>query len=196
MQYSQSPGDALRRLPGRLFLDSSTLQVLQRYGEFIYDGGSISTADKIFSVPNGAFNLEALRQIMFVGQRAMFQLVLSENSLEEVVASGCPVYLSWALELLEYWRCMLNAYADAAGGPFSGRGQCLARKIRERQFGHLSCKDRDLLSDALTLECDVFITMDRKLAKMASSIERETGLSVLEPTQYWELLRPWAALFV
>jgi len=48
-------------LPRRLFLDSSTLQRLESYGEFIYDGGPIDENDRIWSVPNGIDEIEALR---------------------------------------------------------------------------------------------------------------------------------------
>ena len=39
------------KLPWRLFLDSSTLQALHSYGEFIYDGGSIDPKDRIWLMP-------------------------------------------------------------------------------------------------------------------------------------------------
>ena len=59
-------------LPRRLFLDSSTLQRLESYGEYIYDGGSIEEYDRISSIPHGFDNIEALRQIMFVGTACPF----------------------------------------------------------------------------------------------------------------------------
>src|SRR5262245_60376346 len=63
---------SFEELPRRLFLDSSTLQRLESYGEFIYDGGSIDKKDRIWSVPGGVDDIEALRCIMFVGRRACF----------------------------------------------------------------------------------------------------------------------------
>lgn len=196
MKPTNSPQEAFSRLPRRLFLDSSTLQVLETYGEFVYDGGSIDPSDRILTIPDGMLNLEALRQIMFVGQRAMFELVLSENSLREVLASGRPTYLNWALEVLDYWQGLLSGYAEGGVAPFTGRGGALAQSLMGQQFGYLSSKDRALLSDALVRECDAFITMDRKLQKNAPHLEQTTELRVLEPAQYWELLEPWAALFV
>ena len=84
------------KLPWRLFLDSSTLQALHSYGEFIYDGGSIDPKDRIWLMPNGPENIQGLKEIMFVGKRASLELVLSANSLEEVAQRQTPSYLRWA----------------------------------------------------------------------------------------------------
>ena len=196
MQATDSNSTDLERLPGRLFLDSSTLQTLEAYGEFVYDGDSIEPGARILAVPDGMRNCEALRDIMIVFQRGMFQLVLSENSLREVLARGRPTYLNWALEVLDYCQGILSQYVESGADAFSGGGPRLSEKITGPQFGYLSKKDRALLADALALECDAFLTMDKKLARNAVHVERETGLKILEPVQYWEILRPWAALFV
>src|SRR5206468_11898399 len=103
---------AFEQLPRRLFLDSSTLQRLQSYGEFIYDGRSIGEDDRIWAVPGGVDDVEALRRIMFVGQRAMFELVLSNNSFREVEDSGRVEYLMWAQEALGYWQNLLRDYDE------------------------------------------------------------------------------------
>lgn len=192
----QDGGSTLAALPGRLFLDSSTLQTLHQYGEYIYDSGEIPPGDRVHSVANGVVNVEALRQIMLVGQRANFEIALSRNSLDEVLASRRHDYLQWALEALDYWETCLSAYRDPGAPPFSGRGPRLAAQVMSAEFGYLSLKDRCLLRDALLLECDAFLTMDRRLARNALHIHRELTLRVLEPAGYWELLRPWAPLFL
>ena len=129
-------------LPRRLFLDSSTLQRLESYGEFIYGGGRIDENDRIWSVPNGIDEIEALREIIFVGQRACFELVVSNNSFREVADSGRVSYLTWAHEVLGYWEGLLCNYADYGVAPFSGRGEELARKLETANFGYMSAKAR------------------------------------------------------
>ncbi len=186
---------AFEELPRRLFLDSSTLQRLESYGEFIYDGGSIDENDRIWTIPGGVVEIEALRAIMFVGQRACFELVLSDNSFAEVGESGRVSYLMWAHEVLTYWQQILRNYADHGVAPLTGRGAQLALKLQSPKFGYMSRKDALLIRDAVLLECDAFLTMDNKLAKNAGHIERELGLRVLSPTAYWKLLQPWAALY-
>lgn len=183
----------LNEVPGRIFLDSSTLQTMQDYGEFVYDGGEIAHEDRIWSIPDGFQNLEALREIMLVGRRSSLQLALSRNSLQEVLDRGRYDYLQWALEVLEYWEGCLAAYEDGSQA-LSGRGVPLAAKLAGNRFGYLSAKDAKLIRDAVLLECDVFLTMERRLPKNAAHLERELHIKVLQPPGYWDSLRPWAAL--
>jgi hypothetical protein len=188
--------EPLNNLPGRLFLDSSTLQALQTYGEYIYDGGYIDANNSLWSIPNGYPNIEALRQIMFVGQRANFELVLSSNSLREVADRMKHDYLQWAYEIVAYMDGLLSVYKAEGRLPFTGVGKDLAERVTPTNFGYLSHKDLILIRDALLLECEAFLTMDRKLKRNAPHIERELGLKVLEPTDYWTLLEPWDTLSV
>lgn len=183
---------SINQIPGRIFLDSSTLQTLQDYGEFIYDGGEIEPADKIWSIPNGLENIEALRKIMLVGKRGSLQFAVSRNSLQEVLDRNRDDYLQWALEMLDYWESCLRAYEDR-NSAFSGHSKALAAKLTGNRFGYLSTKDAKLVHDAALLECDVFLTMERKLPKNAIHIEKELGIKVLQPIGYWELLGPWAS---
>ena len=74
----------MSEIPGRVFLDSSTLQTLQTYGEFIYDGGEIPQGDRIWSILDGFENVDSLQQIVIIWGRGTFQLALSKNSLREI----------------------------------------------------------------------------------------------------------------
>ena len=183
-------------LPRRLFLDSSTLQVLNTYGEFIYDGGSIDTQDRIWSIPDGPEKVQALKDIMFVGQRASWELVLSANSLKEVSEGQDPSYLQWAFEVMHYWESVLDGYRVHGQPAFMGNGVQTAATLESPAFGYLSKKDKALLADALVLECDAFITLDHRLFRNRRHFESQIPLRILEPLTFWELLRPWARLFV
>ena len=183
-------------LPWRLFLDSSTLQALHSYGEFIYDGGCINPNDKIWRTPHGPENIQALEAIMFVGQRASFELVLSANSLDEVDERHDASYSQWAIEVMNYWETLLAGYREQGALPFEGLGISLAAKLESTSFGYLSKKDRALLSDAVVLECDAFITLDLKLCRNANHLESQLSMRILEPRSYWRMLKPWARLFV
>jgi len=185
---------SLEQIPGRVFLDSSTLRTLQDYGEYIYNGGEITQENRIWSIPNGFENLEALRQIMLVGNRGPLQLVLSHHSLKEVSDRGNPDYLQWAYEMLDYWEGCLATYEESSSA-FSGKGVLLSSKLQERQFGYLSTKDAALIKDAVLLECDAFLTMERRLPRNATHLEQKLEIKVLQPIGYWDLLKPWAALF-
>jgi hypothetical protein len=178
------------QLPRRIFLDSSTLQTLQNYGEFIWENVEIPQTNRIWSVTNGIQNLEALRNIFFVNQRAGFEFALSDNSLSEVSEKRDAHYLQWAYDVLDHWLACL-AEAEA----LSDESLHLAAKLDGKSFGYLGAGDRALIKDAVLLDCDAFLTMEQRLPKNAQHIQRELGIQILTPVQYWDLLRPWARLY-
>jgi len=184
----------LYSIPKRVFLDSCTLQTLQDYGEFIYDGGQIPDDDQIWLVPELFEEVRALHEIMLVAQRAHFEFALSRNSLSEVTARNKHDYLQWAFEMIDYWESCLNLYRRT--GPFTGRGKILIESTNWNSFGYLSRKDLALIKDAILFECSAFLTIERKLAKNTSHLEKMLGLKILRPLDFWYLLRPWAPLIL
>ena len=84
-------------LPKRTFMDSSVLQTLEDYGEYVYDGGELKYNFAILKTPNGLKNLDALRYIMEVAQRVNFEFALSKNSLNEVYVKHDFNYIQWAI---------------------------------------------------------------------------------------------------
>lgn len=178
--------------PRRIFLDSSTLQALRDYGELIYDNVEPVPGDRVYSIPGGFNELDALRDIFFVNRRASSEFALSENSFKEVAAKNDRAYIQWAYDVLDHWEGCVAAYRES---PFSGDGQVMADHLDDRSFGYLGENDRLLLQDAVALECDAFLTMDRKLAKNANHLKQHTCIRVLLPSQFWDLLEPWACLF-
>lgn len=181
-----SPFEAL---PRRIFIDSCTVQTLGKYGEFIYDGGSIAEDDKIHCIPQGFENLLALRNICAVTGRAMFQWIVSDTSRMEAEAKRDSAHLQWLFEIANYARPFLEET-----GP-TPRSRALADLLSEPRFGYLGQGDRKLLADAIFFQCDSFLTVERKLPKNASHIRRELGIRILTPVSYWDQLRPWAALW-
>jgi hypothetical protein len=176
-------------LPRRVFIDSCTVQTLRKYGQFIYDGGSIRSSDVIHRIPEGLDNLEALRAICQVTSRALFQWIVSDASRHEAAVKGDAGHLQQLFEIDNYARAFLGET-----GP-SPESEALAVRLDETKFGYLGVGDRILLQDAIFLQCDSFLTMERKLPKNAAHIERELGIRVLTLIRYWEMLQPWAALW-
>lgn len=176
-------------IPHRIFLDSSTLQTLQRYGGFIYEHEALDAADSIHRDPSGVAKLEALRSIMRAAERAPFQFALSNNSFLEVARRGDSRYLQWAYDVLDHWEACLNEAPPPAADVKS------VAAIDSTSYSYLGAGDRALLKDALFLGCNSFLTMENKLPRNADHIRRTLGLRVLSPLGMWELLRPWAELF-
>ena len=164
---------AFDAIPRRLFLDSSTLQTLLAHGGAIFDGEP-PIVDAAGGV--GTDELEALRLIVLVNERAMFDFVLSEGSIDEVLAKRDPKYTRWAYDVLDHWHLRVAEYR---GGAFEGSGATRAARLDDPRFGYLSVKDKRLLSDALALECDAFLTIEQKLPKMGRDIETHLQIKVL-----------------
>src|SRR5437868_14660316 len=57
-------------VPRRLFLDSSTLQTIMGYGEFIWENVEPPLGDRAYRIPGFIDDLDALRLIFQVNQRA------------------------------------------------------------------------------------------------------------------------------
>lgn len=174
-----------------MFLDSSTLQAIFRYGEFIWENVEPPPDDRAYSV--GLLpNLDALRCIFQVNQRAGFDIVFSESAYREAAAKGESRYTRYAAAVFDHWLTRVEEYRGRA---MHGHGADVAARLERSGFGYLSAKDKRLLQDALALECHAFLTLDRKLAKNKQHLEATVGIRVLLPTEYWALLRPWAAVW-
>ena len=178
-------------LPQRIFLDTSTLQMLQDYGGQIWENVPIPDNDRIYSIPDGPATIDALRRIFFINQHALWQFAISVNSLREVAAKGDTRYLQWAYDVLDHWQICLEE-----SGPPSLKGQTIGAKLKTTSFDYLGDGDRSLLLDAVTLECDAFLSCDRKLIKNSHHIQAEIAILVFTPIQHWQMLEPWARLYV
>jgi hypothetical protein len=165
------------RLPRRIYLDTCTLQTM-------YDDNLVVFDEEPYG-PVLDEELAALRNIITINERARFEFVVTETGLREVVDRGKPRYTQWVNDVRDSWL------ARTIGSEVPPWGL----RFYQPRFGMISKKDRILLQDALDLGCDAFMTMEKKLPTNAEHIERWTGLRVMRPSTFWELLRPWAALY-
>jgi hypothetical protein len=172
-------------LPRRVYLDTSTLQMLYDFGGEVFEGEPFAPVGRAARVKGLGDELDALRMIFLVNQRAMFEFVVTEASLREVVARERRKFTQWVYDVLDTWLIQSAREKRSPSGS----------KFDECRFGMISAKDRLLLQDALDWRCAAFMTMERRLPTAAGFIERETGLLVMRPSTYWRLLAPWASLY-
>jgi hypothetical protein len=177
-------------LPRRIFLDSCTAQILGNYGSYIYEGEPIHETDRIHRVTDGLANLDALRNIFLLNQRALFEWIVSRGSIEEAAAKGDRRHLQWLWDIADHSMICLKG-----AGP-TAESVGLASRLDEPKFGYLSDKDRLLIREAVLLRCEAFLTVERRLPRNAAHLEDQLGIRVLTPITHWEMLRPWAALWL
>jgi hypothetical protein len=172
-------------LPRRIYLDTSILQTLYDYGGEIFESEPFEPAGRAARVQGLADEIEALRAIFLINQRAMFEFGVTAASLREVEARQRPQFAQWVYDVLDTW----SIQSEGEEPPTQGT------TLDESRFGMISLKDRRLLQDALDWRCDAFMTMERRLPTAAAFIERQTGLRVIRPTTYWGLLSQWARVY-
>ena len=179
------PVSAWLSLPRRIYLDTSTLQKLFDYSGVVFEGEPFEPVGRATRVKGLSDELDAIRMIFLVNERAMFGFVVTDASLREVEGRDEPRYTQWVYDVLDTWLIQSASEEPPAPGT----------TFEDRRFGMISVKDRRLLQEALDWRCDAFLTMERRLPTAAAFIEHETGLRVMRPTTYWGLLDPWANLY-
>jgi len=198
-----SPLDSFLSIPGRLLIDTCVLNLLQDEGAYIFEGELPPDQTDADVAPD----LQALRWIFQVNQRASFQFFVSPITFAELANETDMLLgqrrISWALDVLDVWLTMLDETGDriSAGGAVRHRFK-LAPELQEFETRLMQIADfrRDPLDRLLMLQCkmgncDAFLTVDRgTILRHRESLATE-GISILTPSEFWEILRPYAALW-
>jgi hypothetical protein len=108
---------------------------------------------------------------------------------QEAHDKGDRGHMQWLWDIADHSDACLEG-----SGP-TAESEALAARLDEPKFGYLSEKDRLLLRHAIVLRCEAFPTVERRLPRNATPIERELGIRILTPVMHWEMLRQWAALW-
>lgn len=199
---ASAKGPGIGELPSRLLVDTCILTRLYDEGGYIFDGdppisGSAPDAD-----------LEALRLIMAVNQRAAFELLVSPLTIAEIANTQNPsvrnAYLNWVVEVLDHWLITLDERGArvADGGTVRHRFkltpelQAFEASLMEIADYRRDPFDRLLLVQYRLAGCDAFLTTDRNTIWRHRAELSKRGVRVLTPVDYWELLRPWASIWL
>ena len=138
---------------------------------------------------DGIANVEALRDIFLINERAQFEWIVSRGSMQEANDKRDPGHMQWLWDIADHSEVCLESDGPTADS------EALAARLDEPKFRYLSDKDGLLLRHAIILRCDAFLTVERRLPGNAPHMEREIGIRIMTPITYREMLRPWAALW-
>lgn len=179
---------SLSDLPIRVLLDTNVIQVLSSFGEYVYEHSMGPELESIYSrLPEEIrSDIESLRCILTPVTRSPVEPVVSNLSLAELDRIGDPVkrsrLLRWGFELYEYAERMENVL------------ELWDPELVEVRKS-LQGLDAPLVTEVVRLRCDAMITMDYRTILRRRVGDRVGPVRVLSPTEYWEMLRPWAGLW-
>src|SRR5215472_18795297 len=87
---------------------SRTAQTLRNYGGYIYEAEPIPASDRIHRVTDGIANLETLRDIFSVNERALFEWILSRGSMEEAHEKRDRGHSQWLWDIADHSEICLE----------------------------------------------------------------------------------------
>ncbi len=174
------------QIPARVFLDTSVVNLIVKYAPAIFE-----MAPPYASTPlNRVRDIEALMHVFAVGARANWSLRASAKTLSEVNQTSCDHLRA---ELAAYVRELLMLVSEDSrfGDDFGRRvaDSALLAALPDRS-------DRELLGNAIGLECDAFITADVRTIVSKRGQLPDLPLRVLTPTEWWSHVKPWGGLWL
>jgi len=182
-------------IPGRVFLDTSSLNFILEHGECIFDGvqPSQNLSRRIFRDINAFYNM------FFVGQRAVWQLAVSPFTYKEVIETQDPskrYYLEhWFGEVWNYWLDIIKkdnnlpSFVEAENTKISLLSSGILDVLPD-------IEDRLLICDAIIYKCDCFCTRDWKTILRNRSHLKSLPVEIITPTEWWDMIEPYARLWV
>jgi hypothetical protein len=181
-------------IPTRILLDTNVVNFTLDWGEAIFDGGGIPSELGEREVND----ILALQRIFAAGQRAGWQLAISPRTHEEITRTSNPagrISLNWWFnELWLYWREILKEEdLSAVDTAFQ------AGRVGASQYLAVfpDAPDRELMAHAIAYKCDTFCTRDfRSILRYRERVGSALPLRFITPTEWWEELRPYAALWI
>lgn len=190
-------------IPGRLLLDTCVLNTIQDKGGYIFEGEIPEGLTKE-EIPD---DLKALRYIFQVNERAAFQFLVSPLTFAELSNSKDISFsyrrIRWAFDVLDVWLTVLEETEDRKnkGGSVRHRFK-LTEELQELESRLMKNPDfrRDPFDRFLLIQykmgnCDAFLTVDRNTIWCHKNWLLNEDIKVLTPSEFWIMLKPYAALW-
>lgn len=179
-------------VPARIFLDTCTFQALADCGDFIFEGeGPPREGDyrpgmcpQVVHRPDGIDILSSLRNIFLFNDRAQFDWIVSSGSLDEVDAGRDRYRSTYIRDIVGHSLICLDE------NPPSDLANMMMSYVTGPKCGFFSKKDRRLMAEAAAAECDVFLTIEKRLTRSSDAVLREIPLLITTPSGLWTLLEP------
>ena len=183
------------KIPGRAFLDTNSLNFILEYGEYIFDGVMISpkiSSNRIIK------DIDSFYNIFFTGKRASWQLAISPFTFKEVIETQDATkkhYLeNWFMEIWHYWLNILEENNDLPTFV-----QAENTRIELLSSGILDplpdIEDRILICDAIVYRCDCFCTRDWRTILKYRTYLKSLPIKIITPSEWWDLIKPYARLW-
>ncbi len=184
-----------KSLPGRVFLDTSVINLWLDFGDSIHDAAPLHS-----DVPDRvAADVEALRKIALTGSRAQWQLAVSPLTYLEIAATGLPQkaneLTSWFWEIWTYWREFLSTDLEL---PSFSEAETIRLHILSSTgvCDLVDQNDRVLLTDAVVYGCELFCTSDWSTILRHRDKLTDYPIPIVTPVGWWNRIQPWAAIWV
>jgi hypothetical protein len=198
------PVKRFSELPGRLLLDTCILNLLQDEDEYLWEGILPENILEEALDPD----LRALRNIFIVNERASFQLVISPLTIAEVANvqdfGARERKVRWVLDVLDTWLITVDDLMDreGQGGTVRTRFKLTPNlQLLESQLMTIKDFQRDPFDRLLLLQyqmanCDAFLTVDINTIWKHRKELGNLGIRVIKPSEFWDLIQPWARLWM
>lgn len=200
---SQNVVSRFENLPQRIFLDTNALQYLQDFGKYIFE--NYRESRECFTSPKGKtiskdhplyLQIIALHDIFININRTNLEFALSQSIFEEVIKKDDGHFIQWFYDVWDHWQSVLESYED---NPISKSafGKYRKARIDKSLLGGLSEKDQKVVLDAIRFDCDALLTVD-KFAKgnFQHFVYRKYGIMIVKPTDLFEIMKPFQALWL
>jgi len=172
-------------IPKRVFLDTNVVNLLVKNAEQIFEQAPIpSELDQ-----TRAQDIEALMHVFHVGARALWDLVASKKTIDEIALTP---NVSDREDLLEYALGLIQPPDDDR--VFA---EDFGRRLTGTHFVSVlpDTADQTLIGNAVGYGCDAFCTRDRRTIVKYRDKLPGLPLRILTPLEWWRCIRPWAGLF-
>ena len=172
-------------IPAKVFLDTNVVNLIVKWPEQIFENMPVPPGVNELTV----HDVEALMHLFYTGQRANWQLIASAKTIEEILQTADDGVRE---RLLRY----VVEIADQTSAE-SRHGRDLGRRLNDSSLlGAMpDPSDRELVGNAIGMDCDVFCTRDHKTIIRKRHLLPKLPLRILTPVEWWRTVKPWAGLW-